>query len=75
MNKNYCGANIKDFKVGDKVICIDNKGVNNLISVKYKKNTVYTIEKIDGPFIFAKEVNFGAYSERFKKLYTQLELF
>ena len=75
MNKNYCGANIKDFKVGDKVICIDVESPNPLVKSLFKINCIYTVRQISPPFIYVKGKSIGILSERFKKANAQLELF
>lgn len=75
MNKNYCGANIQDFKVGDKVICIDIESTNMVVQALFETNCIYIIRQISPPFVFVKGKSLGIYSERFKKANTQLELF
>lgn len=72
MGELYDIANNKNFKVGDKVVCIDDFDVNFYI----KKNVVYTISHVFGTrVVYVNGIDYGFFSSRFRKTNVQLELF
>lgn len=50
-----------DFKKGDKIIAVQNA------NEEIKKDETYTVEKIDGDFVYCKELKYGHFCFYFKK--------
>ena len=72
MEERYDISNNKNFKVGDKVVCIDNDDLN----FSLRKNVIYTISHVFGTrMVYVNDIDCGFFSSRFRKTNVQLELF